>query len=128
MTITLGGVTLPEDMYLDGPFKWSGVAGAVERSLGGNLIIWEAALLGGEPLDLIAEVDSGWIAYPVVAQLQSIANVVAAEYELNYRTHIYNVRFRHEEAPVLDVTPLITRIEFESDSYYYGKIKLMVVN
>jgi len=127
MTITLGGITLPNNMHLEGPFLWSGVAGSVERSLGGSLIIWESTLVGGEPLDLVAEVDSGWVPYATMLQLKALVPPLSASYELNYRSQIYNVRFRHEEAPVLDVLPLMTEREFESDSFYYGKIKLMVV-
>ena len=127
MTITLGGTTLPDNMHLEGPFLWSGVAGSVDRTLGGGLIIWESTLVGGEPLDLVAEVDSGWISYATMLQLKVLTSQLEASYELNYRSQLYNVRFRHEEAPVLDVLPLMTEREFESDSFYYGKIKLMVV-
>jgi hypothetical protein len=127
MTITLGGITLPDNMHLEGPFLWSGVAGSVERSLGGGLIIWENTLTGGEPLDLVAESNSGWISYSIMLDLKALVPHLEASYELNYRSQIYTVRFRHEEAPVLDVVPLITEREFESDSFYYGKIKLMVV-
>lgn len=127
MTITLGGVTLPDNMHLEGPFRWSGVAGSVDRSLGGGLIIWEGELIGGEILDLVAEPDSGWVEFSTVGQLQAIASLAGAEYELNYRSRIYTVRFRHEDSPVLDLVPLMSEREFESDSYYYGKIKLMVM-
>jgi hypothetical protein len=127
MTITLGGITLPDNMHLEGPFLWSGVAGLVDRSLGGSLIIWESTLIGGEPLDLVAEADSGWIPYATMLQLKALVPSLEASYELNYRSQLYAVRFRHEEAPVLDVEPLMIEREFESDSFYYGKIKLMVV-
>jgi len=127
MTITLGGITLPDDMYLEGPFQWTGVGGSVDRSLGGNLIIWEGEVNYGEILNLIAEHDSGWIDYTTVGQIRALAMVPKATYELDYRGQVYTVRFRHEDAPALDLVPLITRIEFETDSYYYGQIKLMVV-
>lgn len=127
MTITLGGITLPNNMHLEGPFLWSGVAGSVDRTLGGGLIIWESMLVGGEPLDLVANADSGWIPYATMLQLKALVPQLEASYELNYRSQIYDVRFRHEEAPVLGVVPLMTEREFESDSFYYGKIKLMVM-
>ncbi|MEA3480058.1 MAG: hypothetical protein U9R60_17885 [Bacteroidota bacterium] len=128
MTITLGGIALPNNLHLKSPYQWSGIAGSVDRSLGGGLIVWENELLGGEPLDLVGDEGSGWIALPIVEQLHALVSLAGAEYELNYRMKLYTVRFRQEDAPALELIPLITELEFESGSYYHGRIKLMSID
>ena len=125
--ITLGGITLSNDMYLEPAHGWTGVAASVERSLGGNLIIWESALGGGESLDLICTENMGWITYTTLIQIKAMASVVGATYTLVYRTETFTVRFRNEDAPTLEMSPIIPRKELTDDSYsyFFGKIKLL---
>lgn len=125
--ITLGGISLSNDMYLEPVHGWTGVAASVERSLGGNLIIWESEVEGGESFDLVCLENMGWIPYSVLLQIKVLASVVGASYTLVYRTETFTVRFRNEDSPVLEMTPIIPRKELTDDSYsyFYGKIKLL---
>jgi hypothetical protein len=104
--ITLGGISLSNDIYLEPAHGWTGVTASVERSLGGNLIIWESEVEGGESFDLVCLENMGWIPY---------------------WTETFTVRFRNEDSPVLEMTPIIPRKELTDDSYsyFYGKIKLL---
>jgi hypothetical protein len=124
--ITLGGVTLSNDMYLEPAHNWVGVVASVERSVGGGLIIWENSIEGGEPLDLVSTENMGWMTYATFMEIKALAAVARAPYSLVYRTETFTVRFRHEDAPALEVSPIIPRKEMTNDaySYFYGKIKL----
>ena len=125
--ITLGGISLSNDMYLEPAHGWTGVAASVDRSLGGSLIIWENEIEGGESFDLVCDDHMGWIPYSILAQVKALASVVGATYTLVYRTETFTVRFRNEDAPVLDVSPVIPRKELTDDScsYFFGRIKLL---
>lgn len=125
--ITLGGITLSNDMYLEPAHGWTGVAASVERSLGGSLIIWESELEGGESFDLVCVENMGWVPYSILVQIKALASVVGATYTLAYRTETFTVRFRNEDTPVLDMTPIIPRKELTDDpySYFFGRIKLL---
>ncbi|RPI56439.1 MAG: hypothetical protein EHM49_00155 [Deltaproteobacteria bacterium] len=127
--ITLGGITLPNDMYIVPAHGWTGVVAEVERSLGSSLIIWENNIQGGEVFDLVCTASMGWISYSVLMQIKALASVAKATYTLVYRTETFTVRFRSEDPPVLDIEPIIPRKERTDDShsYFFGKIKLFVL-
>ena len=125
--ITLGGIALSNDMYLESAHGWTGVAASVERSLGGNLIIWENEIEGGESFDLVCKENMGWIPYSTLVQVKALASVAGATYTLIYRTETFTVRFRNDDVPVLDMAPIIPRKELTDDpySYFFGRIKLL---
>ena len=126
--ITLGGITLPDDLSFEPTaYSWSSISSSVDRSLGGNLLVWENEIQNGQPIDLIALENRGWISKDIADQLLSSASVIGATYILNYRGINYNVRFRHQDWPCLELYPIIARKEFDTDSYFYGKIKLETV-
>ena len=126
--IILGGVTLPNDLSFEpAPYSWSGIASSVDRSLGGNLLVWESEVPNGQPIDLIALESRGWISKNIADQLSSLSSVVGGTHAFDYRGNIYDVRFRHQDWPCLELYPIIARKEFDNDSFFYGKIKLETV-
>ena len=125
--ITLGGIALSNDMYLEPSHGWTGVAASIQRSLGGNLIVWESELEGGESFDLVCLENMGWVPYSTLIQIKTLASVVGASYTLIYRAETFTVRFRNEDTPVLEMIPIVPRKELTDDpySYFYGRIKLL---
>lgn len=69
--ITLGGVTLPDDLQWTDEYAWSPVARAAEHSLTGALIVEEAARLAGRPITLSGE--WAWIGIATLANLRALA-------------------------------------------------------
>lgn len=69
--ITLGGVTLPDDLQWIDEYAWSPVARASERSLTGALIVEEAVNLAGRPITLSG--DWAWIDITTLAALRALA-------------------------------------------------------
>ena len=128
MSIILSGLVLPEDLSFEPtPYSWSGISSSVDRTLGGNLLVWENEIQKGRPIDLISLENRGWISKSIADQLLSFSSVVGGTYTLNYRSNEYNVRFRHQDWPCLELYPIIARKEFDNDAYFYGKIKLETI-
>ena len=126
--ITLGGIELPDDLIWDNEFSWIPVAGASARTLGGTLLSWSNSISKGRPIDLVANESRGWMTRSQIQSLYSMASVSGTTFELNYKTAIYNVRFRLEDQPVLEAVPLISsRVNFISSDLYTGRIKLIEV-
>jgi hypothetical protein len=127
MSITLGGVQLPDNMILEDELNWTGVAASSEMTLGGEPVIWEDAVAGGRPIDLVAYEDMGWLTRDQVLAVRALASTPGWVGTLSYEGATYRVRFRHEDPPAIDVEPLIPRPNPDSGDYYYGRIKLMEV-
>ena len=126
--IILAGIVLPEDLSFEpAPYSWSGIASSVDRSLGGNLLVWSSEIQNGQPIDLVALENRGWISKTIADQLLSISSVIGGTYTLDYRNQIYTIRFRHQDFPALELYPIIARKEFSTDAVFYGKIKLETV-
>ena len=49
MSIGLGGVSLPDDMWIENRFAEHGVAGTFRRTIGGRLLRYETTVTGGAP-------------------------------------------------------------------------------
>lgn len=69
--ITLGGVTLPDDLQWTDEYAWSPVARASEYSLTGALIVEEAAKLAGRPITLGG--DWAWVSIATLTALRALA-------------------------------------------------------
>lgn len=141
--IILEGIELP-DVVEEEEISWSGVAAAVERTIQGKLIVTEQAI-DGRPITLIGGDDWGWITREVLNELKSLASQPYAIYTLQYdfsairypelvpdkwpeRIELISVRFRHEEEPVINATPLVQRPNWALTDYYNNvTIKLMEV-
>jgi hypothetical protein len=126
MPITLGNLTFTNKLYFDNEIEWTGIAESAEMTLGGGIVIYGGEV-SGRPIDLIGEEIRGWIKYSELKMLREMASESEATYSLNYDGDTYTVRFRHEDSPVLEMTPIIRRVKYKNDDWFYGTIKLMEV-
>lgn len=69
--ITLGGVTLPDDLQWIDEFAWSPVVRVSEYSLTGALLLEEATRLAGRPITLGG--DHAWLHVSTLAALRALA-------------------------------------------------------
>lgn len=69
--ITLGGVTLPDDLQWTDEYAWSPVARASTYSLTGVLIVEEAAKQAGQPITLGGE--HAWVHLSILTALRALA-------------------------------------------------------
>lgn len=70
--ITLGGVTLPDDLQWIDEYAWSPVARTSEYSLTGALIVEEALRLAGRPITLGGE--HVWLHVSTLAALRALSD------------------------------------------------------
>jgi len=80
-----------------------------------------------KPITLEATENQGWLTRKQVEMLYEKASVPNKIYPLIYNGKHYLVRFRWEDPPVIDVTPILPRPNMADDDYYYGTIKLMQI-
>ena len=126
MAITLEEIELP-DLVWDNEFSRVPVVAEVDMSLGGTPIIWEQAI-EGLPIDLVGGLDTAWILRSVLSSLRTLARVPEALYTLSYEGSNYVVRFRHEDSPVIEASPVVPRPNHEDEDWYNNvRIKLMEV-
>lgn len=128
MTITLGGVTLPDDLLWTERHQYAPVAMESRRTIGGRLRYSTAPLSGGRPITLVSQTGRGWL---TLAQVQALAALAAdpdTVLTLTVGAESYSVKWRWDEPPALDVTPgWGMAIEAESQDIWYGSIKLFEV-
>lgn len=123
----LGEVTFDNDLYI-AEFAASAVIATKEATIDGGEVIFAQANGGGNSIDLVGYENSGWLTYATLNQIKAMSQYPAGEYLLEKADgSTVLVRFRHEEAPVIDVTPLIERAEYDDTDYFYGTIKLAEV-
>ena len=121
--IYLGGIGLPQLEFVE-KFENNGVQSVVERSLAGNPIIWEQQVMSGDNVTLRGQENTGMIEEPKLMEIFNLSKVPGSTYELNYYGDIMTVRFRNEEAPVIEAKPIGNHL---SGKYNNIVIKLMEV-
>ncbi|MBF0517273.1 MAG: hypothetical protein HQK97_09185, partial [Nitrospirae bacterium] len=124
--IQLGDVEFPNQIFWPNRFEWTGISEAAERTLSGGVVVYGNAI-NGRPIDLEGRDNMCWITYEAVKALQAMASVQDAVYVLVYEDEQFNVRFRHEESPAIEFTPIIDRSAYSDSDYFNCKIKLMEV-
>ena len=127
MALVLGGVTLPPNMVWEDKYKWSAVVQEVKVTLGGSPVVYSAPLQSGRRISLVAYQDQGWLTKAQVDAVNALANVAGATYNFTIGTESFNVVFRHEEPPAVEMDPLIPRAVPLDGDYFVGRIKLLVV-
>ena len=125
MSIGLGGVSLPDDMWIENRFAEHGVAGTFRRTIGGRLLRYETTATGGAPLDLVCSENMGPM---TVSTYRAVAALVGTGVlTLEYESETYSVVFRSDDPPVLDFELLVPRPNAEDDDLVHGVIKLITV-
>lgn len=126
MAITLGGISLSDDLILEDDIGDPQIDAVMETSDWGTPIVYEKER-SFRHLDLIGDSDRGWTARSTLVNLKALVTV-GAEYTLSYEGTEYTVRFRTEELPVIEATPIIKRPNVADGDWYNNiRIKLMEV-
>lgn len=129
MAITLDGVALgqvgSQPVWRDRNQSAS-VAQRVQRTLGGNAVVFVGALRGGLPITLEATADYGWLSKAQVDAALLRATVPDGQYLLVIDGVEYNVMFRHTDAPAVDMQPLNDVHDAAAD-VYVGQLKFITV-
>lgn len=125
--VNLESIDLPGLMLAD-DISHTGVRSDVAKTLSGGVVIWETSEPSGRIIDLVGGDDFGWLERSDLQSLQALASVPGATYTLTTPDEIMTVRFRNENAPAIEATPIIGRPNPDAGDWYNKvRIKLMEV-
>ena len=132
MAITLSdGVTtldLHPDLYWVDEFEWQPVEQSAERTITGAVVLNTATRIAGRNITL-APVDdsSAWMSRTIVEALNAWANVAGKQLVLTIRGTSYDVVFRHQDSPALDIKPVVHYNDTNGSDWYYATIRFMEI-
>lgn len=132
MFISLGGVNLNPSMNWKDRFQSFQVAQSVNRTVGGRAIVFATPLRAGRKITFEATQESGWLSESTVQLLMGMAATVGGTFSLKVgdttgNVESFDVIFRHNEPPALELSPIINRPLHDSTDYFIGTIKLLTV-
>lgn len=125
--ISLNGIVLNHSMQWLERYQSAKVGQETRRTLAGRIAVLSAPQIEGRYITLQATEESGWLTKSVVDSLIALADVPGAVYPLIFDTETYAVMFRHNDAPAVDMVPLIYRHAAQGTDYLIGQIKLITV-
>ncbi len=124
--IQLDSLVLPDNIIWQNRHGFTGISGSMERTLDGSQVVFEQEIQG-QPIDLVAYEYRGWLTFAQVQQLEQLAGVKDAEYQLTFDSKVIMVRFRHEDG-ALDLSPVRELpTDYAAGDFFYGRIKLMEI-
>ena len=130
MSVTLGGVTLDNDPIRKLFKSQKALNASQDRAVDGTEILIESGHGVHYPIVLESTTKTGWLKGSTVDSLYALAAVAEATYTLTYDAINYTVRFRNEIEPSciqMEQHPDMEITTPDDDTYYIGKIYLMVV-
>ena len=120
--VQLDSIILPSGMILKEYDKQSMINSTVYQTIGGKQIVYNYVNNTGLVIDLATE-DTGWITKQQNDDIRALSNIKDATYTLIYGDRQFIVRFRTEDAPVIDTEPIIARVNQSQNDFYIGIIK-----
>ncbi len=125
--IIFDSLVLPAGLVWSDEFAHASVAQSVRRTLDGGLVVFYGGLKHGMPITLESEPDAGWMRRDLVEALQVRASSPGGLYTLQLRDRVFQVMFRHHDAPAFDAKPLVSLATPAPGDYYLATLKLMTV-
>lgn len=104
----IGSIVLPDTLSMEEAYGNPLVVASVDLTIAGTPIIHEQSILG-RSITLVGDEDRGWIDFSILQDLIAIASVVNAQYTLLFEGQSFNIRFRHEDSPVISAEPIVAR-------------------
>ncbi len=127
MSIKLDGFDLNQQMIWVERHQSQSVAQVTDRLLGGGVVIHSAPLTNGDKITLQATNNTGWLTKLQRDYVLSLAASAGSIHVLQYNGETFNVMFRHEEPPAVDLKPIIDRPTHDNTDYFIGTIKFIKV-
>ncbi len=127
MAVTLGSVALPGDSIWVDEFDWSAVDSSERRTLGGRSVVQHFLKLKARPISLSVQ----WLTIEQVRSLEALRDTPGLIQQLQVADgRIFQVKFRHTQSPVLQVTPVIERPDYSDptcEQYFDVIINLLEI-
>lgn len=125
-TLTKGAdvLTLPDDLLWTDEFSFEALAAQSGYSVGGALIVDEAAKLTGRPITLEAGDQHGWITRATLLTLEAWRALPGQGFTLNYRGVDHAVRMDHERG-ALSARALIDYSNPQAGDFYVVTLRFI---
>lgn len=127
MAISLGGVALDDSIIWEDRHLTQSVEQVVRRVLGGSPVVFAGALGAGVPITLVATANFGWITQAQADAVLALAAVPGNVISLVFGAQSFDVVFRHNDPPAVELEPFLARQTHLSTDHYTGRIKLLTV-
>jgi len=124
--ITLDALTLPAGLVWVDEWDADAVQQTVRRRLDGGLSIFPRGNVAGRPITLEATPDH-WLTRTQAEALAALAAVPGQRMTLTLHGATYSVAYRHQDAPALELRPLIDYADPLPDDPVIGRVKLMTL-
>ena len=96
MSILIGSVTLPSDLFWTDEFDFSTIVAEKGRTITGALEVQQSTRALGRPITLESTEKTGWCTRQQILDLQTLVDAINTTYVLNLNGTLFNVRFDHE--------------------------------
>lgn len=127
MAITLGTITLPDDLEWTDEFDWCPVEDSIDTALSGSIVIQTGTRPKGRPITLAGSDEQAWITRAVLEDVKTLADSNPSSVALDYHGRVFNVRFRYSEKPYSARPVMFRSGEPANDDQYTITIRLMEV-
>ena len=128
MSITLGTITLPQDLHWSDEFDWTPVAQGVEYTLAGALAIETVVMQAGRPITLEGGEDRAWASRTTVLALQAKAALPGETMTLTLNdARTFTVAFRHGDGAPVEARPIVPYNTPAAGDWYAITLRLMEV-
>lgn len=124
--ITLNGIVLPDDLYIDEYQSDFAYSQDLRYTLGGKPFINTLKLDNGNDLKLYGEQNTGWITHNVLkALIDDVKNNYNNIIVLDFNSKIYYVMYKMPQP--LNFEPVLLKPVYEDTDYFYGSINLIKI-
>lgn len=127
MAVTLGGVSLPDDLVWVNRDAYNPVRQEVKFTLGGAPVMYHRSISSARPIVLASLPDQAWFTKAQVDSITGLADVAAATYALVIGSDSFSVVFDYTQGQAAEFNPLIGRSEPLAGDYFTGTLKFLTV-
>ena len=123
--VKIDTIELPDLIWVD-EFDYLPMSSSKDRTLGYNALVWSSKNKFQRNITLQGDENRAWLTRKQVKELEKLAYIPDAVFDLEYNGKKYKVRFRHEDVPI-EMYPILPRTNPNDEDYYYGTIRLQQI-
>lgn len=119
-------LTLPGDLQWDDEYAWLPVEQTDEYSVTGALVLDVGERQAGRPITLSGDDSSAWLSRTDVDVLRAWAATPGQALTLTLTdARVFEVAFRHQDAPALDAKPVVFSAPIVAEDRYFITLKFL---
>ncbi len=119
-------LTLPDDLEWSDEYAWLPVEQSIDYSVTGALIVDVGTKQAGRLITLRGDDKTAWLTRTEVDALRAWAAVPGQGLTLTLAdARVFEVAFRHHDAPALDATPVLFTAPMSAGDWYFVTLKFL---